>query len=122
MVGARAGFTPRGLGPLAEFCVLFVWLVSLMLIHFAGLYRFEVASQPVRYLIPLVVALASAFLFLLAAGFSIKVSDTFSRAWLASFAGASLTLIVLGRGLVSLSFSGLIGKKLLRRNASPAHW
>lgn len=102
--------------PLAEFCVLFVWLASLMLMHFAGLYRFEVASQPARYLVPLVVALASAFLFLLAAGFSIKVSDSFSRAWLASFAGASLTFVVLGRGLVSLSFSGLIGNKLLRRN------
>jgi len=103
-------------GPLAEFCVLFVWLASLMLMHFAGLYRFEVASQPLRYVVPLGVALASAFLFLLAAGFSIKVSDIFSRLWLASFAGVSLTFVVLGRGLVSVSFSGLIGKKLLRRN------
>lgn len=102
-------------GPLAEFCVLFVWLTSLMLMHFAGLYRFEVASQPLRYVVPIAVSLATAFLFLLAAGFSIKVSDTFSRLWMASFAAASLGFVVLGRGLLSLSFSGL-GKKLLRRN------
>jgi putative colanic acid biosysnthesis UDP-glucose lipid carrier transferase len=103
-------------GPLAESCVLFVWLVSMMLMHFAGLYRFEAASQPLRYVVPVAVALATAFLFLLAAGFSIKVSDTFSRLWMTSFAAGSLTFVLLGRAVVSASFSGLIGNKLLRRN------
>jgi putative colanic acid biosysnthesis UDP-glucose lipid carrier transferase len=103
-------------GPLAEACVLFVWLVSMMLMHFAGLYRFQAASQPLRYVVPVAVALATAFLFLLAAGFSIKVSDTFSRLWMTSFAGGSLTFVLLGRAAVSASFSGLIGNKLLRRN------
>ena len=102
-------------GPLAEFCVLFVWLTSLMLMHFAGLYRFEVASRPLRYVIPIAVSLATAFLFLLAAGFSIKVSDTFSRLWMGSFAGASLGLVLLGRSLLAASLPGL-GRKLLRRN------
>jgi putative colanic acid biosysnthesis UDP-glucose lipid carrier transferase len=103
-------------GPLAESCVLFVWLVSMMLMHFAGLYRFEAASQPLRYVVPVAVALATAFLFLLAAGFSIKVSDTFSRLWMTTFAGSSLSFVLLGRAAVSASFSGLIGNKLLRRN------
>jgi putative colanic acid biosysnthesis UDP-glucose lipid carrier transferase len=103
-------------GPLAESCVLFVWLVSMMLMHFAGLYRFEAASQPLRYIVPIAVSLATAFLFLLAAGFSIKVSDTFSRLWMTTFAGTSLTFVLLGRAAVSASFSGLIGNKLLRRN------
>jgi hypothetical protein len=93
-------------GPLAEACVLFVWLVSMMLMHFAGLYRFQAASQPLRYVVPVAVALATAFLFLLAAGFSIKVSDTFSRLWITSFAGGSLTFVLLGRAAVSASFSG----------------
>ena len=103
-------------GPLAESCVLFVWLVSMMLMHFAGLYRFEAASQPLRYVVPVAVALATAFLFLLAAGFSIKLSDTFSRLWMTSFASSSLAFVLLGRAAVSASFSGLIGNKLLRRN------
>lgn len=103
-------------GPLAEFCVLFVWLVSLMLMHFAGLYKFEVASRPWRYVIPLAVSLATAFLFLLAASFSIKVSESLSRLWMASFAASSLGFLLLGRTVLSFSFSGLIGNKLLRRN------
>jgi putative colanic acid biosysnthesis UDP-glucose lipid carrier transferase len=107
---------PDRAGPLAESCVLFVWLVSMMLMHFAGLYRFEAASQPLRYVVPVAVALATAFLFLLAAGFSIKVSDTFSRLWMTSFAAGSLSFVLLGRAVVSASFSSLIGNKLLRRN------
>ena len=103
-------------GPLTEFCVLFVWLTTLMLMHFSGLYRFEVASQPFRHAVPIIISLATAFLFLLAAGFSIKVSDTFSRLWTVSFAATSLTFIFCARTLVSLSFAGLIDNKLLRRN------
>jgi Undecaprenyl-phosphate glucose phosphotransferase len=102
-------------GPLAEFCVLFIWLAGLMLMHFAGLYRFEVATQPWRYFVPIVVSLGTAFLFLFAAAFSIKISEEFSRLWMASFAATSLTFILCSRTFVSFAFAKLVDKKLLRR-------
>ena len=105
-------------GPQTEFCVAFVWLTSLMLMHFSGLYRYDVAIRPWRHFIPIAVSLATAFLFLLAAAFSLKVSEEFSRVWTTSFAAASLTLIMLSRTLVSFSFAGLVDKKLLRRNVA----
>jgi putative colanic acid biosysnthesis UDP-glucose lipid carrier transferase len=103
-------------GAMAEFCVLFVWLASLMLMHFSGLYRFEVGAQPFRYLIPIAVSFATAVLFLLAAAFSIKVSEDFSRLWVGSFAVTSVTFVFSARVLVSFAFSSLLGKQLLRRN------
>ena len=103
-------------GPIAEFCVLFTWLTTIMLMHFSGLYRFEAGTQPFRYIIPIAVSFATAVLFLLAAAFSIKVSEDFSRLWVGSFAVTSLTFVISARVLVSVVFSSLIGKQLLRRN------
>jgi Undecaprenyl-phosphate glucose phosphotransferase len=103
-------------GPVTEFCVLFVWLASLMLMQFSGLYRYEVASQPWRHFPPILISLATAFLFLLAAAFSIKMSEEFSRLWMASFAATSLAFIFCSRTLISFAFAKLVDKKLLRRN------
>lgn len=103
-------------GAMAEFSVLFVWLTSLMLMHFSGLYRFEVGSQPFRYVVPIAVSLATSVLFLLAAAFSIKISEDFSRLWVGTFAVTSLTFVVSARVLVSIAFSSLVGRQLLRRN------
>ena len=77
--------------------VVFVWLTSLFLMNFGDLYRYESASHPLRHLHTIIIAMVTAFLFLLAAAFSIKISDTFSRLWLGYFAATSGATIILAR-------------------------
>ncbi len=81
--------------------VVFTWLVTLTLMNFGGLYRYEAAAHPLHNLHAILVASATAFLFLLAAAFSIKISDTFSRIWLTAFAATSTASITLTRLLLS---------------------
>jgi Undecaprenyl-phosphate glucose phosphotransferase len=71
--------------------IAFVWLVSITLMNFAGLYRLDPVMRPLAYADKLVIAFATTFLFVLAAAFSIKASEIFSRVWMANFAvGACL--------------------------------
>jgi Undecaprenyl-phosphate glucose phosphotransferase len=80
--------------------IVFIWIATLFLMNFGDLYRYETATHPLHYLPTVVIALVISFLFLLAAAFSIKISDTFSRLWLGYFAAASgVTIILLRVGL-----------------------
>jgi Undecaprenyl-phosphate glucose phosphotransferase len=65
---------------------IFVWLITVMLMKFADLYQFEAILRPLVFADKIIIAFATTFLFLLAAAFSIKVSATFSRFWMGSFA------------------------------------
>src|SRR4051794_26462409 len=69
--------------------VTFVWLVMLMLMNFAGLYRLEPIMRPFAFADKIVVGFATTILFLLAAAFSLKISTDFSRLWVGSFAAGS---------------------------------
>ena len=64
----------------------FVWLTSILLMNFAGLYRLEPIMRPLAFFDKFAIAFITTFLFLLAAAFSIKISESFSRVWVASFA------------------------------------
>ncbi|HRX34987.1 MAG TPA: hypothetical protein P5337_01195, partial [Aestuariivirga sp.] len=89
--------------------VLFVWLVTLTVMNYASLYRFEVAVNPLRNLHGILVAVATAYLFLLAAAYSIKVSATFSRIWFVAFAASCVTSIALIRCGIGMAFVQLLG-------------
>jgi putative colanic acid biosysnthesis UDP-glucose lipid carrier transferase len=65
---------------------IFVWLATVLLMNFAGLYQFESILRPISFIDKIVLTFMTTFLFLLAAAFSIKVSATFSRLWIGSFA------------------------------------
>src|SRR6185312_6708072 len=67
----------------------FIWLINLLLLNFAGLYQFEAILRPVAFADKIILVFVTTFLFLLAAAFSIKISATFSRLWIASFAIAA---------------------------------
>ena len=54
--------------------VLFVWLAGLLLMNFAGLYKFEPILRPLAFAEKILVALGTTFLFLFAAAFSLKIS------------------------------------------------
>ena len=95
---------------------IFVWLMSLILMHFGGLYRYDAALRPLRFLLGMFVAVTTAYLFLLAAAFSMKVTDDFSRLWLASFAVSSITAIAIGRISLAAVFNRLHGRRSYKRN------
>ena len=65
---------------------VFIWIVTLLLMNFAGLYQFEAILRPLAFVDKIALAFAVTFLFLLAAAFSIKISATFSRLWVGNFA------------------------------------
>ena len=73
--------------------VLFVWLVTIAMMNYGSLYRFEVAASPLSHLHGIIVAVGTAYLFLLAAAYSMKVSATFSRTWFIVFAIACIASI-----------------------------
>ncbi len=95
---------------------IFVWLISLILMHFGGLYRYDAALRPLRFLPGIFVAIITAYLFLLAAAFSMKVTDDFSRLWLASFAASSFAAIAIGRIGMAAIFSRLHARRSYKRN------
>jgi hypothetical protein len=95
---------------------VFVWLVALSLINFVGLYRYEAAAHPIYAFRNLFVALSTAFLFLLAAAFSIKVSSTFSRLWLGFFFLASCISVTLVRLGMSFALTRLLTIQSSKRN------
>ena len=88
--------------------VVFIWLITLVLMNFGGLYRYAAATHPLHYLHAILVAAATAFLFLLAAAFSIKISETFSRLWLTTFAATSVAAITLLRLVLSYVMTRLL--------------
>jgi Undecaprenyl-phosphate glucose phosphotransferase len=67
----------------------FIWLVNLLLLHFAGLYQFDAILRPLAFADKIILVFVTTFLFLLAAAFSVKISATFSRLWIGSFAIAA---------------------------------
>ena len=82
--------------------VSFVWLSTLLLMNFGGLYQFEPLMRPLAYIDKIVIAFVTTFLFLLAAAFSLKISATFSRLWVTIFAVASCSAVLLVRMSASM--------------------
>ena len=95
----------------------FTWLVNLLLLNFAGLYEFEAILRPAAFADKVVLVFVTTFLFLLAAAFSIKISSTFSRVWIASFA-VTASLATLGVRLgVGYIVKRLADIRIFTRNA-----
>src|SRR5215470_677759 len=96
--------------------VCFVWLVALMLMHFAGLYQLESIMRPLAFVDKFVVTFVTTVLFLLAAVFALKVSADFSRLWMGTFpAGACAATLTL-RILASLVLRRLADKRVFTRH------
>ncbi len=96
--------------------VAFVWLVSLILMHFGGLYRHDAVSKPLKFLSGIFVAVITAYFFLLAAAFSIKVAETFSRIWFIAFAASSFVSLIVVRLGFSIAVSKLWGEVASKRS------
>ncbi|MFT3731287.1 MAG: undecaprenyl-phosphate glucose phosphotransferase [Hyphomicrobium sp.] len=79
----------------------FVWITSLLLMNFAKLYQLEPIMRPLAFLDDIIVAFVTTMLFLLAAAYSLKISESFSRAWMLAFAMATPAAIVATRLLLA---------------------
>ncbi len=98
--------------------ICFVWLVSISLMNFAGLYRLDAIMRPLAFADKLLIAFATTFLFLLAAAFAVKISESFSRAWMLTFAVvaclATLFLRALsGKALQFLADRGVFSRRVV---------
>jgi Undecaprenyl-phosphate glucose phosphotransferase len=94
----------------------FVWLASMMLMNFAGLYQFEPVMRPLSFADKIVIAFATTFLFLLAAAFSLKISIEYSRVWMVSFAIGTCTATMLSRLVAARVVGGLADRRVFSRN------
>src|SRR5262245_35586485 len=59
--------------------IAFVWLVTVMLMNFAGLYEFDSITRPFAFAGKIVIVFTTTFCFLLAAAFALKISTEYSR-------------------------------------------
>src|SRR5262249_37156570 len=94
----------------------FVWLASLLLMNFAGLYQFDSIMRPLAVADKITIAFATTFLFLLAAAFSLKVSTEYSRIWIVSFAIGTCATTMLFRLVASRIVGRLADMRVFSRN------
>ena len=96
--------------------VLFIALSTLSLMNFGGLYQFETALRPLRRISYILLAFGVAYLFLLAAAFSLQMSEEFSRSWVIVFAAMAAVLLLVLRFVLAVIFSRLILRDSFKRN------
>jgi Undecaprenyl-phosphate glucose phosphotransferase len=106
-------FVDTGYYPVA---IAFVWLVTILLMNFAGLYEFDPIMLPLAFVDKIAIAFATTFLFLLAAAFSLKVSTEYSRIWIVSFAISACTTTIAFRLIASLILGHLADRHVFSRN------
>ena len=99
------------------FCIAFLLFAVPILMARGGLYEIDGIMRPVGRSDCVVVAVGTAFLLFLTIAFSLKVSEQYSRIWMASFGTAAILLILTGRVTVAgvaehLSRRGVIGRNV----------
>jgi len=96
--------------------IFFIFIISFVLFHFAGLYQFEAIMHPNNYWDKLIVAFAISFFLLLAIAFSLKVSATYSRIWMSAFAMTAGSSIIVARLCLYMLFKRLLDLGIFVRN------
>lgn len=96
--------------------VAFVWIATIVLLNFAGLYDFEPIMRPLAFSNKIVIAFITTFMFLLAAAFSLKISTDYSRVWIGSFALGASAALLLFRVFASLILGRLADRRVFSRN------
>jgi putative colanic acid biosysnthesis UDP-glucose lipid carrier transferase len=96
--------------------IVFNWLVTVGLFYFAGLYSIEPIVRPLRSANRVIIAVLTTFALMLAAAFSVKVSEDISRLWTGVFFAASLVNLLISKQLLAFSLSLLESRQLLARS------
>jgi putative colanic acid biosysnthesis UDP-glucose lipid carrier transferase len=94
----------------------FVWLVAIMLMNFAGLYKFDAITRPFAFGDKILIVFVTTFCFLLAAAFALKISTEYSRLWTGSFALSSLFGTLLFRIIAAQIIGRLSDRQVFSRN------
>jgi putative colanic acid biosysnthesis UDP-glucose lipid carrier transferase len=93
-------------------------MLSLMLMYFAGLYQFGALTHPVRAVDRIVLATLTSFILMLAAAFTIKISDIYSRFWVAAYIATGTGVVILLRLLVAWGIGKLGERRIVARNVA----
>jgi Undecaprenyl-phosphate glucose phosphotransferase len=96
--------------------IAFVWLISIMLMNFSGLYEFDAVTRPLAFIDRIAVVFATTFSFLLAAAFALKISAEYSRLWTGSFALSTCAAIVIVRTVAAQIIKNLADRNVFSRN------
>ncbi len=98
------------------FCVGFVTTTTILMLSRSGMYEPLALVRPVSKSDLVIVSVVSAFLFFLTIAFSLKVSDLYSRIWIYTFAGLSVTFLLIGRIAVGQALRRLDARRVIGRN------
>jgi len=96
--------------------VCFICLVTLFLFRYSGLYEFNAVMAPFANLAQIAVSCMTAFLFLMAVYFSLKVSEDVSRVWTFGYAISAFLCIFITRALGFFVISHLANIGIFARN------
>jgi len=96
--------------------IAFVWLTTLLLMNFAGLYEFDPIMAPFAFTDKIIIAFATTFLFLFAAAFSLKISIEYSRIWIGAFAFSASIATVVFRFVATNILGRLADRHVFSRN------
>lgn len=96
--------------------VCFICLVTLFLFRYSGLYEFNAIMAPFANLAQIAVSCATAFLFLMAVYFSLKVSEEVSRVWTFGYGLGAFFCIFLTRVVGYFVISHLANIGVFARN------
>lgn len=99
-----------------SFAIVFICLSYFFIGRFAGIYSFNSIISPHLSLSRLTVTCSTAFMLLLAVCFSLKISDSFSRVWLYSYAFSAFFMIVAYRVIGSVTIASLAKRNICMRN------
>jgi putative colanic acid biosysnthesis UDP-glucose lipid carrier transferase len=96
--------------------IVFNCLVVIGLQYFAGLYHVEAVVRPLHHFNKAVISVVTSFALMLAAAFSVKISDDISRLWVVVFFVSSIVSLTFTKSIVAYTLSLLQGRKLIERS------
>jgi putative colanic acid biosysnthesis UDP-glucose lipid carrier transferase len=93
-------------------------MLSVMLMYFGGMYQFGALTNVVKSVDRIALAAFTSFVLMLAAAFTIKISEVYSRLWVGAFMIGGVLAVVLLRSIVSIAVSSLAAKGIVARNTA----
>jgi putative colanic acid biosysnthesis UDP-glucose lipid carrier transferase len=96
--------------------IVFNCLVATGLQYFAGLYHVEAVVRPFHSFNKAIISVVTSFALMLAAAFSVKISDDISRLWVVVFFVSSVVSLAITKSLVAYTLSLLQGRNLIERS------
>jgi putative colanic acid biosysnthesis UDP-glucose lipid carrier transferase len=105
----------------SEFYVLAIFcntMLTAMLFFFSGLYQFGDITNALKAIDRIVIASFTSFMLMLAAAFTIKISETYSRIWVGSYLLSSTVALIFARWLISYILAQLGKKSIIARNVA----